>query len=129
MEEHFNQVVPSTSCDWLDQFDDESSSNQVVPATVPVPTSLPDINPGVGDSDLQPIELPALDAAQHNPSPSTSSVVAIENSLKSLSLEGAQVVPSTSRSPTVDTLAMEVEMRTCASEILRPASKTSASKA
>lgn len=127
MEEHLNQVVPSTSCDWLDQIDDESSSNQVVPATMPVPTSAPGITPDVGNSDLQPLALPVLDAAQNRSTPS--SVVAIENSLKSLSLEGVQVVPSTSRSSTVDTFAIEVEMRTCAKKNLRSASKPSASKA
>lgn len=122
MEEHSNQVVPSTSCDWLDKCDDESCSNQVVPALLPNIVRIPNVEPC---ELLQSSTFPVPDNIPLDYTP----VVAIENSLKALSLEGMQVVPSDSKCPTTDTVPMNPELKACSKKRSRSASKTSASKA
>lgn len=131
MEEQSNQVVPSTSCDWLDRFDDEGSNNQVVPARLPRSTVTEALNLETTEPEplLQPTTLPLVGEHLLNPG----SVPAIEDSLKELSLEGMQVVPSASRIATVDSLKMDVEplveLQTMTRKLIRSASKNNASKA
>lgn len=99
MEEHPNQVVPSTSCNWLNQCEGDSGSNQVVPAATPTSTL-------VGTARIQTCELQSTALPVQNQGPANSETErasAIEESLQVLSLEEVhsqevQVVPSDAKS-------------------------------
>lgn len=141
MEENLNQVVPSTSYDWLDQcgHDEDGGNNQVVPVTVivPLPSSTSvaaSIEPFVAaapdehvigsanvvtDNGLSPLQRVGKYAQK------SVKMLAVEESLKALSLDGIQVVPS-AKSPIMETLAMNVELKTGTStrKFFRSTSKT-----
>lgn len=121
MGEQLNQVVPSTSCDWLDQCDeDDVCSNQVVPARAPTIDVTSEENCNVSP--------PIMSSATEDIPVNWSPIGGIENSLKALSLEGAQVVPSASKSPLMESSAMNVESEARPKKLFRPTSKTPLSK-
>lgn len=127
MEEQSNQVVPSTSYDWLDRFDDEGSNNQVVPATIPRSSITGTLHMQACEEPRpQPVTLPGEGNCLLNPS----AVLTIEDSFKELTLEGMQVVPSASGGTNMDSLNMDVELQTLPKKkLIRSAPKNSASKA
>ncbi|KAK3912288.1 Molybdenum cofactor guanylyltransferase [Frankliniella fusca] len=137
MEENLNQVVPSSSYDWLDQCgqDDDGGNNQVVPVTIPGHFHSCSVEPFPSPSDNEHVLSSTSTVADNDSLPSSRfenfsqksvGILAVEDSLKALSLDSVQVVPSASRSPTMETLAMNRGLRsgTNTRKFYRSTSKT-----